>query len=125
MSGCVLVSHAVRLCRRLLMLLMLKVAIFNSPPHAKKPFCPAPSVTLQVLVCDEHYLWAMVMLTADYWPRDLYTNHALGWKGHNRFRAVGILCPPDCSRKCLRRLPTRLALDCDGLRRQFRAKRLF
>jgi hypothetical protein len=31
------------------MLLMLKVAIFNGPPHAKRPFCPDPSVTLQVL----------------------------------------------------------------------------
>src|SRR5580700_5858508 len=35
-SGCALASHAVRLCRRLLMLLMLKVAIFNGPTSCEK-----------------------------------------------------------------------------------------
>jgi len=33
----------------LLMLLMLKVATSMVRPHAKRPFCPDPSVTLQVL----------------------------------------------------------------------------
>src|SRR5271156_4309866 len=37
-SGCAVRSQVMRLCRRLLMLLMLKVAIFNGRPHAKNHF---------------------------------------------------------------------------------------